>query len=225
MLVLVMWWRPWPRHRTPSSLPRKYRCYGVPAIPVALAETAGRYKESRAAFAPSWHPQRHELLISTRFANTYQTHLVKMPGGSRQQLTFFPEPVYGGWFHPLAATTSFFKRMSAAANGTKFFATTSPPATAHFLPTGISKPSRAVVYRRRGYCLHLDPAHGAGYRPLDYEPGGPENRSSPDAIEGRRVVPGRLVAGRQTDPPDRGNFSQRKPFVDLWTAPRAGKRS
>ncbi len=48
---------------------------GVPAIPAVLADTAGRYKESRAAFAPSWHPQRRELLISTRFANTYQTHL------------------------------------------------------------------------------------------------------------------------------------------------------
>ena len=109
---------------------------GVPAIPVALAETAGRYKESRAAFAPSWHPQRHELLISTRFANTYQTHLVKMPGGSRQQLTFFRNRFTAARSIPLAATTSFFKRMSAAANGTKFFATTSPPATAHFLPTG-----------------------------------------------------------------------------------------
>ena len=73
---------------------------GVPAIPAVLAETAGRYKESRAAFAPSWHPQRRELLVSTRFANTYQTHLVKFPGGARQQLTFFSEPVYGGSFHP-----------------------------------------------------------------------------------------------------------------------------
>jgi dipeptidyl aminopeptidase/acylaminoacyl peptidase len=73
---------------------------GVPAIPAALAETAGRYKENRAAFAPSWHPQRRELLVSTRFANTYQTHLVKFPGGARQQLTFFSEPVYGGSFHP-----------------------------------------------------------------------------------------------------------------------------
>src|ERR1700687_968454 len=71
---------------------------GVPAIPAVLAETAGRYKENRAAFAPSWHPQRRELLVSTRFANTYQTHLVKFPGGARQQLTFFSEPAYGGSF-------------------------------------------------------------------------------------------------------------------------------
>jgi len=83
---------------------------GVPAIPAALAETAGRYKDNRAAFAPSWHPQRRELLISTRFANTYQTHLVKMPGGARQQLAFFPEPVYGGSFHPQGGDYFVFQK-------------------------------------------------------------------------------------------------------------------
>ncbi len=72
----------------------------VPAIPTSLAETAGRYAENRAAFPSDWHPQRREMLIGTRFGNTYQTHLVKMPGGARQQLTFFTEPVHGGSFHP-----------------------------------------------------------------------------------------------------------------------------
>ena len=80
--------------------PENIVAQGVPAVPAALAETAGRYKENRAAFAPSWHPQRREMLVATRFANTYQTHLVKFPGGARQQLTFFTEPVYGGSFHP-----------------------------------------------------------------------------------------------------------------------------
>ncbi len=40
------------------------------------------------------------MLISTRFGNTAQLHLVKMPGGARRQLTFFPEPVGGGSFRP-----------------------------------------------------------------------------------------------------------------------------
>jgi len=80
--------------------PEKIVAAGLPSIPAVLAEAAGRYKENRAAFAPSWHPQRRELLISTRFGNTYQTHLVKMPGGARQQLTFFTEPVYGGSLSP-----------------------------------------------------------------------------------------------------------------------------
>jgi dipeptidyl aminopeptidase/acylaminoacyl peptidase len=73
---------------------------GVPQIPGSLVEAASRYSESRSAFPTDWHPQRREILIGTRFGNTYQAHLVKMPGGARQQLTFFAEPVYGGSFHP-----------------------------------------------------------------------------------------------------------------------------
>src|SRR5947209_6032278 len=40
------------------------------------------------------------MLISTRFGDTNQLHLVKMPGGAREQLTFFADAVSGGRFHP-----------------------------------------------------------------------------------------------------------------------------
>jgi dipeptidyl aminopeptidase/acylaminoacyl peptidase len=73
---------------------------GVPAIPASLAETSGMYGESRSAVDADWHPRRREMLIATRFGNTFQLHLVKMPGGAREQLTFFTEPVRGGSFHP-----------------------------------------------------------------------------------------------------------------------------
>jgi len=73
---------------------------GIPPIPIALAETAGRYAENRSAFPTDWHSQRREMLIRTRFGNTYEMHLVKMPGGAREQMTFFREPVYGGSYHP-----------------------------------------------------------------------------------------------------------------------------
>jgi dipeptidyl aminopeptidase/acylaminoacyl peptidase len=72
----------------------------IPPVPASLAETAGRYAEFRSAFPSDWHPQRREMLIGTRFGNTYEMHLVTMPGGARRQLTFFPEPVYGGKYHP-----------------------------------------------------------------------------------------------------------------------------
>src|SRR5215472_15252834 len=58
---------------------------GLPKIPASLAETIGRYTESRDAFQTDWHPRRREMVIGTRFGNTYQVHLVKMPGGARQQ--------------------------------------------------------------------------------------------------------------------------------------------
>ena len=73
---------------------------GVPAVPISLVEEAQRYSNSRAAGLASWNPVRREMLISTRFADSYQIHMVKMPGGARTQLTFFPEPASGAEFNP-----------------------------------------------------------------------------------------------------------------------------
>jgi dipeptidyl aminopeptidase/acylaminoacyl peptidase len=73
---------------------------GVPRIPASIAETAGRYASYRGANLADWHPTKREMLIATRFAETPQLHLVKMPGGERQQLTFFADSVGGGRFHP-----------------------------------------------------------------------------------------------------------------------------
>jgi dipeptidyl aminopeptidase/acylaminoacyl peptidase len=73
---------------------------GVPKIPASLAETAGRYGSYRFAVVADWHPARREMLIRTRFAETPQVHLVKMPGGQRQQLTFYPDSIAAAEFHP-----------------------------------------------------------------------------------------------------------------------------
>jgi dipeptidyl aminopeptidase/acylaminoacyl peptidase len=94
---------------------------GLPKIPASMVETVGRYAENRAAFPSDWHPQRRELLIGTRFGNTFQTHLVKMPGGARQQLTFYPEPVYGGSFHPNGGDYMFFTKDVGGGEWYQFF--------------------------------------------------------------------------------------------------------
>jgi len=73
---------------------------GVPAIPASLVDSAGRYSSYRGATLADWHPSRREMLIATRFGDTPQLHLVKMPGGERQQLTFFADAVPNGTFHP-----------------------------------------------------------------------------------------------------------------------------
>jgi dipeptidyl aminopeptidase/acylaminoacyl peptidase len=73
---------------------------GVPKIPAALAETAGRYGSFRTAGFVDWHPTKREMLVATRFADTPQLHLVKIPGGAREQLTFYPDAVTNGRFHP-----------------------------------------------------------------------------------------------------------------------------
>src|SRR6266498_3939660 len=73
---------------------------GVPPIPLSLAESVERYSNFRGASLTSWNPERREMLISTRFADVPQIHLVKMPAGARTQLTFFPDAVRQAVFNP-----------------------------------------------------------------------------------------------------------------------------
>jgi len=73
---------------------------GIPKIPASLAETVDRYSNFRGAALAGWHPTRNEMLITTRFADTNQIHLVKMPGGARTQLTFFPDAVTNASYQP-----------------------------------------------------------------------------------------------------------------------------
>jgi Tol biopolymer transport system component len=73
---------------------------GIPKIPAAIAEAVRPYTEVRSASFVSWHPTQREMLITTRFADVPQVHLVKMPGGARRQLTFFPDRVAGASFQP-----------------------------------------------------------------------------------------------------------------------------
>jgi len=72
----------------------------VPPIPASLAETAGRYAAYRSAGLADWNPEKREMLIATRFGDTPQLHLVDVPGGARHQLTFYPDAITNGRFHP-----------------------------------------------------------------------------------------------------------------------------
>ena len=83
---------------------------GIPPIPASLAREVARYTESRSALLTDWHPQRREMLISTRFANAPQIHLVKTPGGARTQLTFETEPVTQALYQPKAGSYFVFLR-------------------------------------------------------------------------------------------------------------------
>ncbi|MGH8174274.1 MAG: prolyl oligopeptidase family serine peptidase, partial [Rhodanobacteraceae bacterium] len=65
----------------------------IPEIPVALTDQLQRYANTRSASLGGWLSDGSGLLIATRFANTAQVHRVKMPGGAREQLTFYDEPI------------------------------------------------------------------------------------------------------------------------------------
>jgi dipeptidyl aminopeptidase/acylaminoacyl peptidase len=87
-----------------AQVPENLVADGIPAISPELRAEVGRYLEFRGAAFQGWHPQRREMLISTRFADTAQLHLVKMPGGDRRQITFGTEPVSLGTFQPESGT-------------------------------------------------------------------------------------------------------------------------
>jgi dipeptidyl aminopeptidase/acylaminoacyl peptidase len=91
-----------------AQLPDNLVAEGVPPIPPELKTDLGRYLEFRSASFNDWHPRRRELLITTRFADATQLHLVKLPGGARRQLTFLAEPVAGGLFDPQAGAFIVF---------------------------------------------------------------------------------------------------------------------
>jgi dipeptidyl aminopeptidase/acylaminoacyl peptidase len=81
----------------------------IPPVPAAIAEKANQYGEFRSATLQDWHPAKREMLIGTRFADVPQIHMVKMPGGDRTQLTFFPDRTGGGHFGPKGDYFTFSK--------------------------------------------------------------------------------------------------------------------
>ncbi|MBI2925396.1 MAG: S9 family peptidase [Verrucomicrobia bacterium] len=83
-----------------AQVPANLLVEGITEFSADLKKAVGRYLEFRSAGFNDWHPSRREVLITTRFADSTQLHLVRMPGGARKQLTFFTEPVAGGSFRP-----------------------------------------------------------------------------------------------------------------------------
>jgi dipeptidyl aminopeptidase/acylaminoacyl peptidase len=76
------------------------RLEGTPEIPASLHERLQQFLETRSASLQEIADDGGSLLVTTRFANTAQLHLVTAPMGTRRQLTFSDEPVYGAAFYP-----------------------------------------------------------------------------------------------------------------------------
>lgn len=91
---------------------------GVPPITRSLVESVAPYTESRAAGFLSWHPNRREMLITTRFGDVPQIHRVAMPGGARSQLTFYPERISWASWRPVRGDGFVF---SKDVGGNEFF--------------------------------------------------------------------------------------------------------
>jgi len=87
----------------------------VPPVPPEVFERLNQYRNVRAAGFSGWAPDGSGILISTRFGNSTQLHRVDEPGGRREQITFFGEPVRGG-FIPQATDGSILLAMSSGGN-------------------------------------------------------------------------------------------------------------
>jgi dipeptidyl aminopeptidase/acylaminoacyl peptidase len=78
----------------------------VPELPADARDKLDAYLNARQAKPLGFSP-KGQLLISTRFGDAEQLHLVERPGGDRRQLTFLREPVTQGVFSPDPAKIGF----------------------------------------------------------------------------------------------------------------------
>jgi dipeptidyl aminopeptidase/acylaminoacyl peptidase len=72
----------------------------VPQVPPELRQRVDQYLEARAASLVDVSADGRQVLISTRFADTNQLHVVEAPMGARTQLTFTDEPINQARFLP-----------------------------------------------------------------------------------------------------------------------------
>jgi dipeptidyl aminopeptidase/acylaminoacyl peptidase len=87
----------------------------VPVVPAALWDRLRQYQNVRTATFAGWSPDSKGILITTQFGNTTQLHRVYTPGGRREQITFFDEPVKGR-FLPRTKDGAILLSMSKGGN-------------------------------------------------------------------------------------------------------------
>ena len=87
----------------------------VPVVPAELMAKLAQYQSVRGASFRGFAPDGTGILIGTRFGNSSQLHRVYEPGGRREQITFFDEPVSGG-FLPKATDGAILMLMDSGGN-------------------------------------------------------------------------------------------------------------
>ena len=78
----------------------------IPEPAAGISEKLDAYLGARQATPLGFSP-KGQLLISTRFGEAEQLHLVEMPAGERRQLTFLREPVTQAAFSPDPGRSAF----------------------------------------------------------------------------------------------------------------------
>jgi dipeptidyl aminopeptidase/acylaminoacyl peptidase len=102
---------------------------GVPAPNPALAATLQRYQQSRGATFLDWMADG-SMLIATRFGDSEQLHQVRTPLGTREQLTFYPDPIEWARAAKLGNGFAFLMDQAGDENAQVYYQIGSAPARA-----------------------------------------------------------------------------------------------
>ncbi len=78
---------------------------GVPEVPASVLDRLRQYQNTRSAGLRGWAGD--SLVIATRFGDTTQLHRVGAPLGTREQITFFAEPVSQAYLPPAVNDRGF----------------------------------------------------------------------------------------------------------------------
>jgi dipeptidyl aminopeptidase/acylaminoacyl peptidase len=87
----------------------------IPEPPASLSERLDAYLGARQATPLGFSP-KGQLLISTRFGDVDELHLVERPGGERRQLTFRREPISQASFSPDPGRSAYVYLEDAGGN-------------------------------------------------------------------------------------------------------------
>mgnify|MGYP001550605875 FL=1 len=120
----------------------------VPEIPIEVVNELNRYQNIRAASFRAFSPDGKSIFISTRFGDVDSLHRVDMPGGARNQISFYREPVGGVTRRP-GSSELYFTRDAGGNEFAQIFQFDPATGDANMLTDGESR-NGAVVWDRRG---------------------------------------------------------------------------
>ncbi len=120
---------------------------GVPEIPAPLAERLAQYLEPRSAALLDVTADGGAVLVSTRFGDTAQLHLVERPQGARTQLTFSREPIRAARFLPGDPRVIFYLQDRGGAEAYQIFRLDRRTGRSELLTDGTSRHEAMVLSR------------------------------------------------------------------------------
>ena len=120
----------------------------IPPIPAEIVDSLNRYQNVRSGRFRDWTEDGTGVYISTRFGDVEQIHRVDMPGGARQQITFYNEPI-GAVSRQPGGSRLTFTRDAGGSEFTQIFLLDPAAGSTLMLTDGESR-NGATVWDRQG---------------------------------------------------------------------------